>query len=1445
MKPPRPPRVEERRTPQFAAELRERARAWIPSWGLADGERDFGRALLDVAARFSSEVAERLDRAGDKMQRGFLDFLAVRGEAARPARMPVVFKLADTAVDPVLATAPVQMQVDAAGASVVFESETDVRLLPGRMEVVAGVDVVADAIYLPPPGLHDLEPIEPLPTEWQLKSFAAAGAKKLQVDPEAGLAVDLVVEAEGRQYRLAAVDKEIVTIEPPLTAELPDRTVLRKVTVFAPFDGKTRNRQEHALYLGQLDLFDIETPSTIAVVGAQGLRQGVVWQYWGKVEGSEEVDWQPLTIAPDDQQQADALVLLKPKGKIEPREIGAVSSRFIRAFNTNVPTGQPPSQFDELSIRINARGCADPDHFPTGTDTRSPAAEGMANTTPLVLDELFFPLGREPRLYDAFYLACPEAFSKPGAQVQLQFEMSDPSFDSLGYLREGPFEHDIFAGVASDGHLHLLNLDTLGDLSRNASTPQRPPSPGPGGVVVAGPAVPLDPRPRYRAPMWMDRGDFVVAVAAGGTVWTWRQKTGAPEESGWESFGEVGPVSDPTQPITSLVHLRDGNTGPLFALREGKLFVRNPDVPDPSWTIVRDSRGNELGLELETIVPILQQESTVSRRVLPGRLNTGLVGVDAGQKLYEIKLSPRFEATVTKRLDDVAVDVLPAAVLAFDPGTTRLMVVAVGKEQADPTDRQLLAWQSGAAPNQEDRPLPGIGVVGHSVDVNVRNGALRFALCVEIPPAPTALVLWQPFEASPQVNAIPGKIGIAGGSPALLPTHVLVPARTSAILVAPLPTGTGIFDWKAQLGPPSTANPDLSWEYANGTGWWKLDPLVDETLNLQRGGTVTFTVPDDLRPMDWAGRVSFWIRARLVGGDYGKEVVTVKTVTDPTGVQTQTIDRSISGVPPSVLSLRIAYRLCKSVRPAFVLAQDSGSIRDQSDANRTRGAIVEAFVPLEVSIGRFLGVAASEATLATGRALFVGLNATPSGVPVNVLLLVDTESPHEAFAPMTIEALVADRLLPVVAEDTTRAIGESGLLSMAFALGPTPRELFGFENLTWLRLTPSGSEPASDWKPNLRGAYLNAVFASAAETITRELLGSSEGEPDLTVVLARPPVLRNTLELRVREPLGDEEREALRQGDPSRVLSAVDGLPGDWVLWQQVIDPGDEAPTARAYALDEASGEIRFGDGQHGAIPPIGRDSIVAFSYRRTELGNVPGADVPANSITARTAVSLVSPIETVEAVSAADQAAGGAPPESNERVVRFGTARLWNRKRALTARDFEDLALESSPDIVQARCFVVRGRVRLVVVMRGADPLPNAAEVRELRRLLLDAAPASLAAPTAFKITGPRLRRLRVVLVLRVATLDHAGEVARAVQRQIEALFDTATWALGAEPKDEDIARAIIDTPRLEGLASVELLEVRGGQAILPVLPVRADELVLLHEDPLRLAFKTVEVIS
>jgi len=1691
VKVPRAPGFEERRTADFSAELRTRAQAWVPFGDLAGGQRDFGRALLEIAARFSSEVAERLDNVGEKMRRGFLDWLAVRGIAARPSRLPVVFKLAEAAQEPVLASEPVQLQVESNGSPVVFETEKDLRVVPGRLDVVVGVDADKDKFYLPPPGLSDLKPLEPLPTQWVLKSYASSGATKLQLDPDAGLEAEMLIEAAGQQYRIIGVDNEIVTIEPALAAELPQSSIVRKITTFVPFDGTATNRQEHSLYLGHMELFNIEAAATIEVVGATTLRTGVTWQYWGKVDGNDETDWQPLDLAADP--QADAVVLEKKKGAVEPREIDGKSSRWVRAFQKTVEnTSSPLLQTDVLELRVNCKRGTIP--CPPNSSLRepAPAAEAMANTTPLVLDGVFFPLGKEPRQFDAFYLGSEEAFSKKGAKVQLCFEMADPTFSALSAVSGVLFGNtSVLAGVGKDRALHLYEFkSSTGDitdlLGRSAL---QPPLPGYSGQTKPGNTVQLDQQPSWRLPMWSESDfppwkGFCVGVAGGDAIWIWHEHP-IPTNSGWIELGRLSPgETGGSTPVSGLVYL-SGTPSKIMALHRGLLFER--DWPNGTkWTPVPTD------VELKSIVPVLVADAE-------GRLVTslvdGMVGISDDNKLFSISASGACTQLGTFSSFDCTIR--PVAIM----DGASMIVLAV-----DNSNPQNLV--SFAPPAITTKELLGVDdQVTGGLDVLVSNG-VHFIVSVKSASG-DYLASWSPFALNPDEQVllksmIPPSIGPVGGAPTLLGQHVLIPSTRADVLVAefdvtgrrfrsanieigvvvpdsipplavddlvvrtvntlpkariitqaglakdgevfyPLdsefPSGatgkpiaynlsstltgtftpphqlklasgdfqtttgdwlrmdkkffkvksvdpndptvvtimgtngknppnktTGIYvrpistdgrvvpfmrlnplvngDWDASVltriplffphenpkmqrakafsvGPgnhpsvvvleedfqpvvaipakfvldPSasgwsrvlgdtSANPELSWEYWNGKGWWKLDVALDSTLNLKSTGAVQFEVPADITSGDWSGKTNFWIRARLIGGDYGREKVTVHNKPLPDGSTEQTIDRSIEGIrPPSVVQLHISYSVCDPVQPTFVLAQDSGSIRDQSNANSTAGAQVEAFVPLALALGRLsqtgfqtslsgdcppecqchskqgastdmsTGVSARSVvpTQSTGgRALFIGLDATLSGAPVNVVLLVEHEQDHSQLLPLKVEALVADHFVPIVADDGTRAVGESGLLSMAFAIPPTRGELFG-KTLTWLRLSPKAGTDPTRWTPSLRGAYLNAVWASATETLTRELVGSSDGSPNLTLRLARPPVLHGTLELRVKEPLGDEERAALCKDDAQRVLDQVQDLPGDWVLWKPVSDPGDEAATERVYAFDESTGEIRFGDGQHGMIPPIGRDSIVAFSYQRTEPPK-PGSDtVPGNLIAPRTALNLVSPVESVEGVFAADQAAGGAPPEPDDRVLRFGFTRLRHRNRAVTTQDVEDLALQSSPDIAHARCLLRRGSVRLVIVMRGKNPIPNAAQIRELHRLLSSVAPTALGAQGMLQIIGPSIRRLRVDLTFRLDSLDHAGALSEDVKKRLVAFFDTATggidrdgWGLGGNPSEEDIALALVDVNHLQILAAVTLHEVAGnGTERAWPATLKPVELAALDDDPVRIQFETAEVMA
>ena len=1674
----RPPGLDPRRESEFLRQLLERARLWIPGWDADESQPDFAQALLAVAARFQAEVAERLDRGGDKMALGFLDWLAIRGRAAIPARMPVVFKLTDKAAA-VTAPAPVQLTADAGGAQVVFETEDAVRLLPVRLQMIVGADVRADAYYLPPPGLSSLDPLDPLPTAWKLRSFAGAGAATLQLDPPLGLEADMLLEIGEQQFRVTKVNEDLVGIDPPFPAGAQFGHAggdVVKVATFDPFGGRSRNRQRHQLYLGHPDLLNIASQAVIEVQGLGTMGAGIRWEYWGKLPGTDAPEWQAMGPG------SSASALFKPKGTVEEFSVGGLTSRWIRASIDNVASGSGALTADKITLVVNPASLEGT--CPAAGEAGGAGVDGvvaMANTTPLELGTISYPLGREPRLFDAFYLGSDEAFSKHEATIRICADMADASFSSFAALRQGVQADKVLAGVAKDGHLHLLRFDPSNGRSEPYPDrqPMRPPSPAFGGASGEGLAVNLEPRPAYRPALWLASAepqvhDFIVAVAAGASVWAWRERPSAPLESGWLALGTVDSAPG-LGAVEGLVYLAVGPNagGYLFALLDQKLYMCNPLPPNPVWQQVK-VRDNGTDIALAKIAPIAAMDGDMGS----GTMASGLLATDWNGKVYQIDLHPAANdptGTCTFLFDQAVTDVAPAGVrwpTVITPGQPPMHVLLVVGVCEDSPVQKMKSFLS--QPGRLDPDGPGATVelkgkvTGPAVEVALASGQPVFAVALEQNDDASTVAWWSPTSASAATDimtiTIPADKGVAAGPPTLLAQHVVVPAKSGQVLVAPfdlarqltfestidtaivtpsslgalaldhiavrlttgvtevgkikatgvdrgdetmyemdgafgarqngnaisvyrssvmgleaqqtgpreielapgapspgvdeivlirkgstigpyivvnpivagtvtldrdLPAGAGVdveywrpeaargevrplmklnpFDngnwdasllqqiqlffpaatprrqwgtafktyaghptlvvlekqftavptpakfvvdgaiglWQRQFGD-SGNNPELSWEYWNGSAWWKLAGLSDGTGHLKRSGKISFKVPPDLRATDWAGTTSHWIRARLIGGDYGQPRTVVTSTTNGNEVE-QTVKRTLDDVhAPQVLGLRVQYAANTPVPPTHVLTFDSGAMRDQSDANRTDGAQVAVFAPLASALPSTAGAEAAESE--PQRALYLGFSGELAGHGVNLLALVEREQPFSSFAPLRVEALCGEHFVPIPCEDTTRALGESGLLSLSLTLPTVTAALFG-ESLCWLRLFPSRQPQGANWAPALRGLYINAAWARACETMTRERLGSSNGSPGLAFLLARPPLLQDTLELRVREPLSAEEREALLLADPDSVASDVaPDLRGHWVRWRQAIDVDDAGPMDRVYSLDEASGEVRFGDGMHGAIPPIGRDAIVAFSYQRTEAGEVADS-VPANAVAPRTSLNLVTPVEGVESAFAADQSAGGAPPESADRVRRFSAARLRNRGRALTLRDFESHALQNSPDIAQARAFA-DGGVRVVIAMRGKEVQPGQAVKRELRRALLAVAPPQFAASGALRVEGPKqLRTLRVSLEMRVETLADSGRLADQAKRALSAFFDPALggldgqgWRLGADPAEDDIALALLDATGLVGMEAIVFEEITADGAISWPHKVARDELVVLAEDGVRASFVIVE---
>jgi len=134
-------------------------------------------------------------------------------------------------------------------------------------------------------------------------------------------------------------------------------------------------------------------------------------------------------------------------------------------------------------------------------------------------------------------------------------------------------------------------------------------------------------------------------------------------------------------------------------------------------------------------------------------------------------------------------------------------------------------------------------------------------------------------------------------------------------------------------------------------------------------------------------------------------------------------------------------------------------------------------------------------------------------------------------------------------------------------------------------------------------------------------------------------------------------------GDSGKSLSYIPEIElstheqGRWLRWALVTDLQFSKPTSRDYALDVESGEIRFGDGQNGRIPPRGAKITATYRVGGGVRGNVP----------ARRLTQVVRSLPGIVSVTNPAASDGGADRESVESVRRRAPAELRQRNRTLT----------------------------------------------------------------------------------------------------------------------------------------------------------------------------------
>ncbi len=415
-------------------------------------------------------------------------------------------------------------------------------------------------------------------------------------------------------------------------------------------------------------------------------------------------------------------------------------------------------------------------------------------------------------------------------------------------------------------------------------------------------------------------------------------------------------------------------------------------------------------------------------------------------------------------------------------------------------------------------------------------------------------------------------------------------------------------------------------------------------------------------------------------------------------------------------------------------------------------------------------------------------------------------------------------------EDKTKALNQPGVLSLHL-----PRMVQGrIADTTgyWLRvrlIDPPPGVPKYRNSPVIRrvnsGAWGCTVDANHNSRIDGEVIGRSDGTPGQRFNLANTPVLPRLEKEQIMVRLSNTVEE----------------------LWTEVTDFGSTDPEDRHYVLDSSTGEVRFGpalpqrDGsvkRYGAIPRQGA-MIVMLHYRYG--GGVEG------NVQAHTLTVLKTGLPYVDRVANRHEASGGLNAEDIEDAKIRVPGHLRTLQRAVTAADYEYLAVQAASGFIH-RVHALQpptvntGEVKVLVVPRvnnvngnyvPPEDLALPDDVRDSIKNYLD---DRRLLSTRLDVLPPAYFWVMTRVHMRISSFYNADQVKKQAEERLFHYLsplsggpDGKGWPFGRSLYMSDIITALQGLPGIEVIHAVELFPVTWDGQGKPVLGESTQEIKLV----------------
>ena len=567
---------------------------------------------------------------------------------------------------------------------------------------------------------------------------------------------------------------------------------------------------------------------------------------------------------------------------------------------------------------------------------------------------------------------------------------------------------------------------------------------------------------------------------------------------------------------------------------------------------------------------------------------------------------------------------------------------------------------------------------------------------------------------------------------------------------------------------------EVIWEYYNGTGWSRLFPgneysdiFSNTTGAANRQKAITFVCPQDMTPVLVNSCETCYIRARILKMN---NLYKIK-------------GKYIAPIMGNPMFFYDYKEVQKS--PQTICIENNG------ERNIVSGG--EFKMPGQ-AIRLFAGLPEKE------KCMYLGFRLPPVGSPLRMLWMMENILTGQRGA-ICWEYENSRGFREMNIADLTDHLSRTGLITFVGEEDFKKTSHFGQE-LYWMRLRDEGGFYTNDNEqpvyPVLWKLWMNAVEIRHMEREVTERFTIDHYNEDCSLKLLHG----NIDEILVEVLEGSEEAE-------------------HWCIWEEVPDLELQPGGSRVCQVDRSAGIIKFGNGSHGRVPPFGKFEGIRVHYKcgGGSKGNVGPGKVNKLNRTVGFVSKVTNPMPLW----------GGLDTETLEESIERCSARLRHGNRAVTARDYEELAMEASRDLQKVRCFggingkgeKEAGAVALVIYPRnkqGDNNLFHAVQ-EDIRKYLAPRMDQGILERKKFYITEPKLVEVCVRAEVTVENFQDIFKVRRSGQESIRAFldpvnghFDGTGWDIGQFPEVMQLQHILKEIPEAAWISKIYFMTFING---------------------------------